>query len=73
MTVAELICALQRMDQSAEVRIAYNNGDYWNTIIAPLAGRVTEENITYSRRVGFMLATGNEDNDDNVTQSVVIR
>ena len=57
MKVAELIEILSGIDQTADVRLAYNSGDYWGTILTPLVGEVSVEAVTYCNRVGFKLAT----------------
>lgn len=35
MKVKELIDSLSGEDQEAEVHVAYNYGDHWNTLVAP--------------------------------------
>ena len=48
MKVAELIEILKLMDQTADVRVAHNTGNYWNTVITPEVTSVSVENITFS-------------------------
>jgi len=77
MKVAELVEMLKAMDQTADVRLAYSNGDYWETIVTPLVVDVRVEAITYSNRVGFKLAEEDNksilDGDVAAFYSVVIR
>lgn len=48
MKVAELIEALQNLDQDAEVHYAYNYGDHWRTTVAPVVSEVFEGVVKYS-------------------------
>lgn len=48
MNVKELIEQLQRMPQDAEVKFAYNYGDYWRTQVAADVTRCDTGEVTYS-------------------------
>lgn len=48
MTVSELIEELQGMDPDAEVRFAYNYGDYWRTTVAAEIKYVEDGTVRWS-------------------------
>ena len=48
MTVRELIEALSYMDQDAEVKFAYDYGDYWHTEVAADVDDVCDGTVKYS-------------------------
>jgi len=62
MTVAELVEALSDMDQDAEVKFAYNYGDYWRTEVAADIHDVDEGTVTHS---GYHRMDKTVDEDDD--------
>jgi hypothetical protein len=74
MTVKELIEQLQQYEPETEVHIAYNSGDYWRTIVAPVVTNVDELPIKHSDYHNKPVLLNDEDDDyDEAKQVVVIQ
>lgn len=75
MTVRELIEELKRLPPDLEVRMAYCNGDYWRTMVAPEIDDVDVGKIKSSARCGDVLLADdvNVDEGDEVKRVVVIQ
>ena len=68
MTVRDLKEMLEDQDDSMEVHIAYNYGDYWKTEVAPKASDADTRMVRYSdyHRMDKIDEDGDEDNSREV-------
>ena len=48
LTVGDLRNALDGVDDNMKVHISYNYGDYWKTVVAPVATEAEEGRVSYS-------------------------
>jgi hypothetical protein len=71
MTVRDLKEMLEGQDDSMEVHIAYNFGDYWRTQVAPKASDADTAMVKYSD-YHRMDKIDEEDDDDNSREVFVI-
>lgn len=73
MKVQELIDRLQQMDPEAEVHFAYNYGDHWNTMAAPVVDQVEEMYVEPNAYVDTDALVDDENIDeDNPNQRRVV-
>jgi hypothetical protein len=73
MTVKELIDMLQMYEPETPVHIAYNSGDYWRTVVAPVATNVEELPTRHSDYHNKPVLIDEDDKDyDSAKQVVVI-
>lgn len=70
LTVAELIEALQDLDQEAKVVFAYNYGDHWRTQVAGVVEQVEAGAVAYSDYHSMPKVVEGDDAYD--TENVVI-
>ena len=72
MTVAELIEELQYLDPNLEVKISYNYGDYWHTMVAKDIRCVEDAFIEYSDYHRMDKVVESEDEDEDSDGKMVI-
>jgi len=71
MTVQDLIDRLGDFDPEAEVRVAYNYGDHWDTTVAPGVADVEEVAVAHSAYHGTAKVASGDDSGDTRAAVVV--